>query len=121
MHENCDETLVSLYGEALDYAERMKSRQLTSFHFLLAYFSAPSEAAVIFEEKKVTYKDVAEAYNDMIKMSRLSGSSLKEPVDTIKTLEIAAVKYILNSILIYNRASAGIFTPTDKLYNPSLK
>jgi len=96
LHENCDETLVSLYGEALDYAERMKSRQLTSFHFLLAYFSAPSEAAVIFEEKKVTYKDVAEAYNDMIKMSRLSGSSLKEPVDTIKTLEIAAVKYILN-------------------------
>jgi len=96
LHENCDETLVSLYGEALDYAARMKSKSLTSFHFLLAYFSAPSEAAVIFEEKGVTYKNVAETYNDMIKMSRLSGTSLKEPVDTIKTIEISAVKYVMD-------------------------
>ena len=96
MQENFDESLVSLYGEALDFAERMKSRQLTSMHFLLAYFSAPSEAAVIFEEKGTSYKEIVDCYNEMVKMARHSGSALKEPVDTVKTLEESSLKKLLN-------------------------
>ncbi len=96
MHKDCDDSLVSLYGDALDYAERMKSRKLTSFHYLLAYFSTPSEAAVVFEQSGVSYRDVAEAYNAMVKMSRMAGSSLKEPVDTITSIETAAKKHVMN-------------------------
>ena len=96
MHKDCDDSLVSLYGDALDYAERMKSRKLTSFHYLLAYFSTPSEAAVVFEQSGISYRDVAEAYNAMVKMSRMSGSSLKEPVDTITSIETAAKKHVMN-------------------------
>lgn len=96
MHKDCDDSLVSLYGDALDYAERMKSKKLTSFHYLLAYFSTPSEAAVVFEQSDVSYRDVAEAYNAMVKMSRMSGSSLKEPVDTINSIETAAQKHVMN-------------------------
>jgi len=96
LHKDCDDSLVSLYGDALDYAERMKSRKLTSFHYLLAYFSTPSEAAVVFEQLGVSYRDVAEAYNAMVKMSRMSGSSLKEPVDTINSIETAAKKHVMN-------------------------
>lgn len=96
MQENFDESLISLYGEALDFAERMKSRQLTSMHFLLAYFSAPSEAAVIFEEKGVNYRGIVDRYNEMVKMARHSGSTLKEPIDTVKMLEESAEKRLLN-------------------------
>ena len=96
MQERFDESLVSLYGEALDFAERMKSRQLTSMHFLLAYFSAPSEAAVLFEEKGISYKQIVDSYNEMVKMARHSGSTLKESVDTVKSLEESALKRLLN-------------------------
>ena len=96
LQKNCDETLVSLYGDALDYAQRMKSKQLTSFHFLLAYFSTPSEAAVIFEEIKVSYREVAETYNSLVKLSRVSGGALKEPADTVKEIEASSERYLLN-------------------------
>jgi ATP-dependent Clp protease ATP-binding subunit ClpC len=96
LQENCDETLVSLYGDALDYAQRMKSRSLTSFHFLLAYFSTPSEASVIFEELKVSYRDVAETYNNMMKLSRVSGTVLKESPDTVKEVEASSRQFLLN-------------------------
>jgi len=96
LQENCDETLVSLYGDALDYAQRMKSKSLTSFHFLLAYFSTPSEAAVVFEDLKISYRDVAEKYNNLLKMSRMSGSVLKEPFDTIKEIEASSRQFLLN-------------------------
>ncbi len=96
LQERCDETLVSLYGDALDYAERMKSKRLTSFHFLLAYFSTPSEASVLFEEAGVSYRDVAEEFNRMVKMSRLSGGSIREPFGTVKEIEETSLRYLLN-------------------------
>jgi ATP-dependent Clp protease ATP-binding subunit ClpC len=96
LQERCDETLVSLYGDAFDYAERMKSKSLTSFHFLLAYFSTPSEASVLFEEAGISYRNVAEVFNSMVKMSRISGNALKEPVDTIKEIEETSLRYLLN-------------------------
>ena len=55
MSEIQDEALVSLYGEAIDFAERMQT-PLTSLHFLLAYFSAPSEAAAILESLQISYQ-----------------------------------------------------------------
>ena len=91
-----DESLVSLYGEALDYAKRMNS-PLTTLHFLLAYFSAPCEAAAIFEELNISYKDVAKTYNAMVKSAKLSDSIVSEATDTIKTLEQNAKKWCLNS------------------------
>ena len=91
-----DEALVSLYGEALDYAERMKS-QLTTLHFLLAYFSAPCEAAAIFETLGISYKDVAKTYNAMVKNAKLSDSVVSEAEGTIKTLELNAKKCCVNS------------------------
>lgn len=94
--ENFEESLVSLYGEALDFAEKMKSRQLTSMHFLLAYFSVPSEAAVVFEERGTSYKEIVDCYNQMVKTARISGNSLKEPADTVKLLEENSLKRLLN-------------------------
>ena len=90
-----DAALVSLYGEALDYAERMKSR-LSSLHFLLAYFSAPSEAATIFETLNISYQDVARTYNAMVKSAKLSDSLVAEAPETIKMLEQNARKCCMN-------------------------
>ncbi|MBR4490729.1 hypothetical protein IKP13_08875, partial [bacterium] len=75
MSESQDTALVSLYGEALDFAERMQS-PLNSLHFLLAYFSAPSEASAIFESLGITYQDVAKTYNFMAKNAKLSGVNI---------------------------------------------
>ena len=90
-----DAALVSLYGEALDYAERMKST-LSSLHFLLAYFSAPSEAATIFETLNISYQDVARTYNAMVKNAKLSDSMIAEAPGTIKMLEQNARKCCMN-------------------------
>ena len=91
-----DPALVSLYGEALDFAERMQT-PLTSLHFLLAYFSAPSEAAAIFESLGITYQDVAKTYNFMVKNAKLSGVNIEEKKGMIKQLEENAGAYRMNA------------------------
>ena len=90
-----DPTLVSLYGEALDFAERMQT-SLTSLHFLLAYFSAPCEAAAILENLQISYQVVAKTYNSMVKDAKLSGQSIEERKDTIKLLEKSAESFCSN-------------------------
>jgi len=90
-----DEALVALYGEAIDFAERMQT-SLTSLHFLLAYFSAPSEAAAILENLQISYQAVAKAYNAMLKDAKLSGTSLEEKKGVIKLLEKSAASYCSN-------------------------
>lgn len=96
-----DEALVSLYGEALDYAERMKT-PLSSLHFLLAYFSAPSEAATIFETLNITYQDVAKTYNSMVKNAKLSDNLVAEAPDAVKMLELNAKKCCMNDAVPVN-------------------
>ena len=95
LSENQDEALVSLYGEALDFAERMQT-PLTSLHFLLAYFSAPSEAAAIFETLHISYQTVAKTYNSMLKSAKLSGVNITEKQGTVSKLEKAAESYCMN-------------------------
>ena len=95
MSEIQDPTLVSLYGEALDFAERMQT-SLTSLHFLLAYFSAPCEAAAILENLQISYQVVAKTYNSMVKDAKLSGQSIEERKDTIKLLEKSAESFCSN-------------------------
>ena len=90
-----DEALVSLYGEAIDFAERMQT-SLTSLHFLLAYFSAPSEAAAILENLQISYQTIAKTYNSMLKDAKLSGISIEEKKDAIKLLEKSAETYCSN-------------------------
>ena len=90
-----DEALVSLYGEAIDFAERMQT-SLTSLHFLLAYFSAPSEAAAILENLQISYQAIAKTYNSMLKDAKLSGISIEEKKDAIKLLEKSAETYCSN-------------------------
>lgn len=90
-----DEALVSLYGEAIDFAERMQT-PLTSLHFLLAYFSAPSEAAAILESLQISYKAVAKTYNSMLKDAKISGVSVEEKKGVIKLLEKSAASYCSN-------------------------
>jgi len=91
-----DEALVSLYGEAMDYAKRMQM-PLTTLHFLLAYFSAPSEAASIFESLNISYKEIAKTYNTMVKDARLSDSSIGEDNGTIALLEKTAKECRINT------------------------
>ena len=95
MSEIQDPALVSLYGEALDFAERMKT-SLTSLHFLLAYFSAPSEAAAILENLQISYQTVAKTYNSMVKDAKLSGVNVEERKDTVKLLEKSAESFCSN-------------------------
>ena len=90
-----DEALVSLYGEALDFAERMQT-PLTSLHFLLAYFSAPSEASAIFENLGISYQNIARTYNLMLKSAKLSGTNIEEKAGMIKQLEENAATYRSN-------------------------
>ncbi len=96
LSESQDTALVSLYGEALDFAERMQS-PLNSLHFLLAYFSAPSEASAIFESLGITYQDVAKTYNFMAKNAKLSGVNIEEKKGMIKQLEENAGTYRMNA------------------------
>ncbi len=91
-----EDELVALYGEALDYAERMHTK-LSTLHFLLAFFSAPCEAAVVFENLRVSYEDVAQNYNQMLKEAKLSGSPIKEPIDAVATLEAGAKRLLVDS------------------------
>ena len=91
-----DSALVSLYGEALDFAERMQT-PLTSLHFLLAYFSAPSEASAIFESLGISYQDIAKTYNFMAKNAKLSGVNIEEKKGMIKHLEEIAGTYRMNA------------------------
>ena len=95
MSEIQDEALVSLYGEALDFAERMQT-PLTSLHFLLAYFSAPSEASAIFENLGISYQNIARTYNLMLKSAKLSGTNIEEKAGMIKQLEENAATYRSN-------------------------
>ncbi|MBO4698975.1 ATP-dependent Clp protease ATP-binding subunit [bacterium] len=95
MSEIQDEALVSLYGEAIDFAERMQT-PLTSLHFLLAYFSAPSEAAAILESLQISYQTVAKTYNSMLKDAKISGTSVEEKKGIIKLLEKSAASYCSN-------------------------
>jgi len=90
-----DEALVSLYGEAIDFAERMQT-PLTSLHFLLAYFSAPSEAAAILENLQISYQTVAKTYNSMLKDAKLSGTNMEEKKGVIQLLEKSAASYCSN-------------------------
>lgn len=92
MSEIQDPGLVALYGEALDFAERMQT-PLTSLHFLLAYFSAPSEAAAIFENLHISYQDVAKTFNSMQKQG---GSNIEEKPGIIGKLEEAAESCRMN-------------------------
>ena len=95
MSEIQDEALVALYGEAIDFAERMQT-PLTSLHFLLAYFSAPSEAAAILENLQISYQAVAKTYNSMVKDAQLSGTNMDEKKGAIKLLEKSAASYCSN-------------------------
>lgn len=95
MSEIQDEALVSLYGEAIDFAERMQT-PLTSLHFLLAYFSAPSEAAAILENLQISYQTVAKTYNSMLKDAKLSGTNMEEKKGVIQLLEKSAASYCSN-------------------------
>ena len=95
LSETQNAALVALYGEALDFAERMQT-PLTSLHFLLAYFSTPSEAAAIFENLNISYQEVAKTYNSMAKSSKLSGVSMEEKKGMIKQLEENARQYCMN-------------------------
>ena len=90
-----DSALVSLYGEALDFAERMQT-PLTSLHFLLAFFSAPCEAAAILESLQISYQTVAKTYNSMVKDAKLSGQNIEERKDSIKLLEKSAESFCSN-------------------------
>jgi len=90
-----DEALVALYGEAIDFAERMQT-PLSSLHFLLAYFSAPCEAAAIIENLQISYQTVAKTYNSMMKDAKLSGIKIEEKKGAIKLLEKSAASYCPN-------------------------
>ena len=95
MSEIQDEALVALYGEAIDFAERMQT-PLSSLHFLLAYFSAPCEAAAIIENLQISYQTVAKTYNSMMKDAKLSGIKIEEKKGAIKLLEKSAASYCPN-------------------------
>ena len=95
LSEMQDKALVSLYGEAIDFAERMQT-SLSSLHFLLAYFSAPSEAAAILENLKISYQEVARTYNSMLKDAKLAGITIEEKKNVIKLLEKSASTYCSN-------------------------
>jgi ATPases with chaperone activity, ATP-binding subunit len=90
-----DESLVALYGEAIDFAERMQI-PLSSLHFLLAYFSVPCEAAAIIENLQISYQTVAKTYNSMMKDAKLSGIKIEEKKGAIKLLEKSAASYCPN-------------------------
>ncbi len=91
-----DESLVALYGEALDFA-RMLNEKLNTFHFLVAFFTAPSEVCIIFEEKGLSPKLISSTYREMQKQSLRAGSKLSEPVDIIPKLEQRSLSYIQNN------------------------
>ena len=95
MSEIQDEALVALYGEAIDFAERMQT-PLSSLHFLLAYFSAPCEAAAIIENLQISYQTIAKTYNSMMKDAKLSGIKIEEKKGAIKLLEKSAASYCPN-------------------------
>lgn len=95
MPEEQNEALVSLYGEAISFADKMKSK-LTTLHFLLAYFSAPSEAAVVFEDLKVSYTDIAKLYNSMAKNAKMYGGFFEESAGSVAAIEEIAKKQRIN-------------------------
>ncbi|MFO7736402.1 MAG: ATP-dependent Clp protease ATP-binding subunit [bacterium] len=90
-----DETLVSLYGDALDFAQKIKE-SLNTFHFLLSFFTTPSEVTVLFEDLKINIKTITDSYKSLKNKKSMFPSSLEEPSDTLPSIENSAKNFLNN-------------------------
>lgn len=81
-----DESLVALYGDALDFAASMQE-DLNSFHFLLSFFTTPSEVAVLLEDLSISSQMVTDGYKDYRKNIIRDGGKITELEGAIKKIE----------------------------------
>ncbi len=93
MDQHGDESLVALYGDALDFAQKMQE-DLNSFHFLLSFFTTPNEVAVLFEDIGVTTQKITDGYKSVRKQLLRDGGVMKDPEGIIKDIEKKALSFI---------------------------
>ncbi len=88
-----DPSLVSLFGNALDFSKDMQEN-LNSFHFLLSCFVSPSEVAVLLEDLSIEPETIASGYKDLKKKHIKNGKHLEEPKGTITAIEKKALTFL---------------------------
>ncbi len=85
--------MAALYGEALDFAQTL-DEDLSSFHFLLSFFTTPSEVTVLFEDLGLDERTVTAAYREVKRCSAREGGTLIEPEETISAIEKRAGSFV---------------------------
>ena len=93
METQVNDTLAALYGDALDFAQTL-DEELSSFHFLLSFFTIPSEVTVLFEDLMITEDMVTDAFKELTRQHQRLGTTLKEPIGTVKALEQRALGFL---------------------------
>lgn len=93
MEAQAPDTLAALYGDALDFAQSL-DEDLSSFHFLLSFFTIPSEVTVLFEDIKVTEQTIADTFKDLSRRCQRGGGTLKEQPGTVKEIERRALGFL---------------------------
>ncbi len=93
MEAQTNDTLAALYGDALDFAQTLEE-ELSSFHFLLSFFTIPSEVTVLFEDLMLTEDMVTDTFKDLARQHQRNGSTFREPAGTVKELEQRALGFL---------------------------
>jgi len=88
-----DDLMAALYGEALDFAQTL-DEDLSSFHFLLSFFTTPSEVTVLFEDLGLDERTVTAAYREIKRRGAREGGALIEPEGTIPAIEKRAGSFV---------------------------
>ncbi len=88
-----DDLMAALYGEAIDFAQTLEE-DLSSFHFLLSFFTAPSEVTVLFEDLGLDERNITAAYRECKRRCSRSGVALTEPEGMISAIETRARSFV---------------------------
>lgn len=93
MEAQANDTLAALYGDALDFAQTL-DEELSSFHFLLSFFTIPSEVTVLFEDLAITTPLVTDTFKELRKRHQRANTPLKEPAGMVKEIEKRALGFL---------------------------
>lgn len=90
------DTLAALYGDALDFAQNL-DESLSSFHFLLSFFTTPSEVTVLFEDLDISERLITDIYKALKRRYLKEGTSLDEPEGILASIEARAATFLQNT------------------------
>ncbi len=93
MEAQANDALAALYGDALDFAQTL-DEDLSSFHFLLSFFTIPSEVTVLFEDLSISTALVTDTFKELKRRHQRGATPLREPAGMVREIEKRALGFL---------------------------